>query len=286
MRSKSPLPFGLILILLALGYRKWGKLLDPERPSPPATARPVSPLNVNLKQKNSEVLQEIFRVTYNRQPPDWNEFQPLMNALAQGASFEGIYNGLIHSVTYRKLESSAENAPIAALDQFARQLAQLERELTKKTLFLSETKSYFPEPDRVPAAQASELGDWKLEGSDPIQSVRAVSMELAQRHYVSLFGGASIYLLKRTLGEEAIRVITQKACSKELLAQWYGDLAARLAQEGVDFGLSQRNQTSPQYHYKWAIENSNDSLSWEVLNRYHRLLNAAENTETLRPQKS
>ncbi len=99
-----------------------------------------------------------------------------------------------------------------------------------------------------------------------------------------IFKTASIYTLKRYLASQALRVIRQKSTqankSPEILAQWYSHWVTHLVKDRkVDFGLELRNRPEEEFHFKWAMEADTDILTWEVLNRVHRLLNVANQNQ-------
>jgi len=83
--------------------------------------------------------------------------------------------------------------------------------------------------------------------------------------------------MKRVLGDWALRVMTLRLEeSPERMRDWYADFAARASKKGVDFGLGLRNESSRELHRKWADQATDDQIRWEVLNRLHRILNAAQ----------
>ncbi|CAM6054213.1 unnamed protein product [Sphagnum tenellum] len=187
----------------------------------------------------------MMSVVLLREPKDKLEFGSWVDALNQGASLEGVYNGLVDSSEYRNLEAQTSAAPLAAIKAFREEVTKLEAELAKPTV----------------------LGD---------------------------FGLASIFLLKRTLGEEALKVIHEKQLpdptsspklgdaklspseshSPQKLALWYARWAAHMAERKIDFGLPLRNQGDEAFHLKWAMNATPDQLTWEVLNRLHRVINS------------
>ena len=97
----------------------------------------------------------------------------------------------------------------------------------------------------------------------------------------------SIYLYKRILGEEALRVFEHKyqdrEKDREKFGMWYARFAVRLARKKVDFGLELRNKPDQVFHQKWALETldrkSEEQLKWEILNRLHRVLNEANKVQ-------
>lgn len=84
--------------------------------------------------------------------------------------------------------------------------------------------------------------------------------------------GISIFTLKKELGD---RMLTHYSDLESIQAKadWYGELSARWAAKGVDFGLEQRNKADAKYHSDWAKSSSVGFVQWEILNRVHRLLN-------------
>ncbi len=221
-------------------------------------------------QANSEILREILQVVFNREPKDRSEFGNWVDTLNQGASLEGVYNGLTHSLDYRKLEAVNTSASTGALRVFGEELAYLEIELPVPTQFDMSLESPLPQAGyeiQVPTGL----------GPTPTPNLKPDFKILAEK-YSQQFVGVSLFTLKRLLGDEAIRVIGIKREFREKLALWYSQWAVRIAKRNVDFGLALRNNPDEAFHYKWAVESSEDRVKWEVLNRLHRLLNE-ENRE-------
>ena len=75
------------------------------------------------------------------------------------------------------------------------------------------------------------------------------------------------------IGDEALKVIAAKSEYREKLALWYSKWVVHMAQLNVDFGIPLRNKPDDEFHYNWVLNNSNDRVMWEVLNRLHRVLN-------------
>jgi hypothetical protein len=229
---------------------------------------------VRLARANGELLQEMVRVVTLRPPGDRAAFGTLVDTLNQGASVEGIYNGFTHSADYRELERSSPAAAPSAVIAFADELAWLEAELPEPTAFT--------EAARLPLAMAVEPTAENPAADDapaPRPSRRPARAELL-KEYARLFRGASVFTLKRVLGDEALRVIEEKRRAPGALAKWYGGFAGRLAERKVDFGLALRNRPDEKFHYEWAKARlaeprGADQLTWETLNRLHRVLNSA-----------
>lgn len=95
------------------------------------------------------------------------------------------------------------------------------------------------------------------------------------------FEQASLFTLKRILGDEALKVLDAKGAKTSDLLAWYGPWTARIASMKIDFGLPLRSNTDPLFHEDWAQEQLKkpsgiDYVVWEVLNRVHRVLDVAE----------
>ncbi len=92
--------------------------------------------------------------------------------------------------------------------------------------------------------------------------------------YAQIFVGASVFTLKRILSEEALSRLDELRIAHDQVAQWYMKHVMRMKDTNIDFGLAERNNTDQDFHLKWAMQVSDDRIKWEVLNRYHRYLNA------------
>lgn len=278
-------------------------------PAPTGSPSPAAPtvaggLDGGAQAKmNAELLQEMYRIVLIREPKDRSEFGSLVDTLNQGASFEGIYNGFTHSSDYRQMEHANPGASPEALKVFAAELAELEAELPVQTEFTE--KSALPlastvqpglegegsgqavaapgsegvsvvefgkkaEPSAASAAVASPASE-SMTPASPTPFDKAA----AEPKYRQLFIGASVYTMKRVLGDEALRVVEVKREYPEKFALWYGKWVVRICGRDVDFGVGLRNKADEQFHYNWALKASPDRLQWEVLNRLHRVLNDA-----------
>ncbi len=219
------------------------------------------------RQANAELLNELFQVVLLRAPLNEAEFGVFLGTLNQGATLEGVYNGFTHSSIYRSHEMRYGPASEAALQAFAREMAELQQDL--------------PAPSRLDPSMAKPLAEIDtLSESDAhaANGQAAVSAALPSE-VMRVFEGASLFTLKRVLGDETLKVLNQQQ-TRGGLARWYGSFAARQAGKGVDFGLALRNKADEAFHSEWAegvIKTSQqDRLTWEVLNRMHRILNQAE----------
>lgn len=213
-----------------------------------APALPAIPAQ-QLKE-DAQLLREVFRVVLLRDPSSPEEFNDILSALAQGGTIEGAYNGMVSSESYHALEAQASLASDQALQVFSEELIELEKELPQPTDF-------------------------------------DIAAPLTGPKVFARFRQASIYTLKRVLANEALKVMeakegidrpvgTEHAAPSANLVSWYSQWASRLAMRKVDFGLSLRNSPDPLFHSQWAAHAPRDRLTWEVLNRVHRLLDFAQ----------
>jgi hypothetical protein len=92
--------------------------------------------------------------------------------------------------------------------------------------------------------------------------------------YAKEYMGASLFTLKRLLGERIIAESTARKDDKDRLATWYANFVSRWAKAGVPFGLPERNKDDEAYHFRWAKDNGLGLIQWELLNRVHRILNS------------
>jgi hypothetical protein len=256
--------------------------------SRPAPSDPAGELT--LERRNSEILQEIYRVAWVMDPPSPSEFAGWLNSVNQGASFEGVYNAFTHSSVQRRLESDPRStASPGALGVFASQLARLLLEVPEIPQFgprdarplaeIDPLVEELPEDGSQVLGKAGAMEFMPLVdrpgsgGSRPARpSAEALAAGLAAR-----FNGASIFTLKRVLGDWALKVVARlREESPERLWSWYADFATQSAALKVDFGLRLRNDTDRSFHRAWAEKAGEDLIRWEVLNRLHRVLNAAQ----------
>ena len=98
-----------------------------------------------------------------------------------------------------------------------------------------------------------------------------------QGELLQTFIGASSFTLKRTLCEEALKKFEEVKDNSGDMAQWYANFVLHMADTKVDFGLELRSKPDFDFHFKFAQKMALDRVKWEVLNRYHRYLNALAN---------
>jgi hypothetical protein len=225
-------------------------------------------------EANTQILFELYEVVTQNPPQNRDEFSGLVNALNQGASVEGIYNGFVLSATYRGFEKEPGEPKAEALIAFSKELARLESEMPEP--------SDFSEKDTVPLSAPVQPGLADPDKDEDIPKVVEFSKKKSKTdydpgvmslRYTKLFSEASIYTLKRLLGREALAVIDIKKSDPEKLASWYSKWVIHMNKYLIDFGLQLRNLSDEKFHYNWALSAPRDRLVWEVLNRVHRLMN-------------
>ncbi len=240
----------------------------------PLQDKKTKPSDAHPFRKNAELLREIFVVVFERQPEDRQAFGEYVDSMNQGASLEGLYNGFTHSSFYRELESDHPGSTAEALSVFAEELLRIQAELKAPTRFNRSMANPLPravqpgQSPQVPARPApAKTGTGSFKGEISREAIHEVKRT---------FGGASYYTLKRILGDEALLLIAEKSSDPEALAEWYANWVVRLVGKGVDFGLGPRNRADVEFHRSWARTAGQDRLTWEVLNRVHRVINHAQ----------
>src|SRR6185437_15049321 len=101
----------LIMAILPLGACKpvWSTRVS--RPSPVPDVPSVN--------TNAELLLEVMTDVFQVPPRDRAEFGAYLNALNQGATLEGIYDGFTHSERYRELERKSGESSQRAIGVFS-----------------------------------------------------------------------------------------------------------------------------------------------------------------------
>jgi len=270
---------------------------EPSSPAsqPQATASPSPGMDdaterAPVAQRNAELLQEIYRVVLVMNPSSPATFGNWLDSMNQGATIEGIYNGFTRSDFQRSLESDPKTtADPKVIGVFSQELAELLLEFpVVPGLDAADSKPFQSiEPPGVGDLRKSSDGvsysGSTQESFQPFapsnESVPTPRPELQvlRGRIGALFAGSSIFTMKRVLGEWALRVMALRLEeSPERMRDWYAEFAARTSKKGVDFGLGLRNESSREFHRKWADQASDDQIRWEVLNRLHRILNAAQ----------
>ena len=193
-------------------------------------------------------------------------FAQSLGSRVQGASFEGIHNGLLHSEAYTRLEkgdSRGTRSNPLVLDRFFWLIREFNRAI--------------PEPARFGASAGRPRRVPDLDGT----AGPTVSALAEPRDLLSVFEDSSVFTLKRVAAEQGIRKVESLRDDRVGLARWYGSFVVKCnvlagGQEGrlqVDWGLARRGSGNEAFHEQWALSASLDQVLWEVLNRTHRLIN-------------
>jgi len=257
---------------------------DLNAPPPVVTSEEVDgKLPPNSVTVNQKILDEMVRVVFLREPLSSKEFAGLLDVLNQGASFEGVYNGLVHSVEYRQLEEKGKPVLPATLSRFSEEwtLLQIEippQERTVLSDLLALPLAPIESPQEGDSSDTSGASDSKGAPPAPEPSYASKDDERRsiQRKTEETFLRSNVLTMKRVIGSEVFKVFNTKRSDRNQLADWYAKWCSRTSELGVDFSYPQRNDSDVDFHREWAWNASTDRLQWEVLYRLHRLLNEAE----------
>lgn len=254
----------------------------PKTPPKPAVSE-NSPGNSEAARRakaNTELLAEMYRVIFGAEVKLGADFRGLVDTLNQGASLEGVYNGIVHSSTYRNYEIRFPGVSAKALQTFSEELAKLTLELQFPSEFNSKSAAPLARPVDPGQPEDLEIPERLVFGKPTEGAKPNLMVARTGGHYPSLveqykrtFEKSSLYTLKRVLGDEALKVIAAKKTSRNDLAKWYARLVLQQADRGVDFGLEMRNRKDEAFHFNWALAVSEDQIMWEVLNRLLRMMN-------------
>lgn len=266
---------------LAGGPNPWVVRSPRPRPTDSGTPEDLASPAVQAARAHREQISEAMRIVLDQESVDAETFTGLVSALNQGASFEGVYNGLVHSSAYRERELSRPDSTVEARAAFAEMLWELERALTSTVEITSRMSETLSRPVD-PAREAGTTSAAPTQLTDAHQA-EAVDWQAACR---AMFARASIFTLKRVAGDVLLDVIAEKHADRAALAKWFADWSAHLANRGVDFGLALRNRPDAAFHQAWALHASTDQLTWEALNRLHRVLNRLNIPSQPIPQSS
>lgn len=244
-------------------------------PSPaPVTESPTAEKrNFDLAKGKREILAEMLRVVFDQaEIEDDDFFQGLFSSFNQGASIEGIYRGLVQGQRYRALETGGLGADPAQIRFFAAELARIQESMRNPTRLDTQ------ESRRPPRIEYPE-GDSPESAANPPPSVPAdpkapLKKGELENRLLRDFIGSSHFTLKRILGDEVLKKLDEMKGSPADVAQWYASTVVRLGKSGVDFGVPLRNSDDFGMHQRFAETVSLDRVIWEVLNRYHRCINA------------
>jgi hypothetical protein len=227
-----------------------------------------------LAKENSEILAEMMKVIFDEKDIDnKTDFGNLVHTLNQGASLEGIYRGIVMGSRYRALETKAQAASPAELKAFAVEMAELQDSMKNPSVFTSDDAKKAPSIEFPDGSGVSDpMVPSAHEGSQEVTKKRDKTE--VRNELLEIFIGASGYTLKRTMGDEALKKIDEVKSDPGDLGNWYAKFVLRMCDAHVDFGLELRNKPDFDLHFKFAEKMAIDRVKWEVLNRYHRYLNA------------
>jgi|GEM_PF-9621 len=234
-------------------------------------------------RENSELLAELIRVVFGHEPKDVRSFSGYRASLDQGASLEGILNGLLHSGAYREIETTAPKASSLTRAFFVDELVRLQNGLVSMGHdpiplfdFSPRPQAKIEMPTGMDAADSSAGRAWKFD------------LKTSPEAYANAFAETPGPVLRRILVEAVeTRVDGFPSSTSREFGRWYADLAARLANAGIDFGLKERNDKSVTYYLEMFDDfvktrtpaEVRDRILWESLNRYLRILNQLETKE-------
>ncbi len=202
------------------------------------------------QKRNAAFIKEAHEVILGRAVRA-EEFNRWMNALNQGASYEGIFNGLSLGDEYRSKEVGV--APPDSLRMYARIMTRLTLDAQYESKKFDDAGDGDRKSAVIPPAPTKE------------QENKLLS-EFARKGV-----NKPLFVLKRECAQEALKVMDLKKSYREKLATWYGHFAAFTNEFKVDFGIADRNVANDVTHYRWALSASEDRIKWEIFNRIHRL---------------
>ncbi len=227
-------------------------------------------------REHAELLAEAIRVVFGREPRDPGLFAEYHASMNQGASLEGILNGLLHSAAYREFEAKSPTASATARAFFVDELVRIQDGLvsTGNRPFLLTDAS----PSPLPKIEMPDAPSRLVQASPAWKYDR----KTAAATYAKAFAKSSAPILRRVLVEAVeARVDGFPGPASPEFGEWYAESAARLANAGVDFGMPERNRKEAAYFramYDGLVKSRSpaevrDRILWECLNRYLRVLN-------------
>ncbi len=277
-KSRPPKSLGAPwMILLALGLGVSTSACSGEKEASLDSPR------ARAAKANSELFSEMVRVVFQQEKPsNVDQFTSYVNSLNNGASLEGVYNGLSHSSFFRAREGQPLKVSEKSLQILSAELAHVQMELKEPLTINADSAKPLP-PVEFPtgAVTVTPAVRKKVEKTDSAE-------ELTQK-YARIFSTASPYTIARVVAEAQLRKIS--TLSDLDLPEWYAAFCKRFSLYGVDFGLKQRNSAEVGFHENWFrtmtkltdIPGARDRLIWEVVNRIHRVAHAGS---TVRENKN
>lgn len=244
-------------------------------PKATPSASPALSAEAAAGKANAELLAEMFQVVFNKKEvDDPSLYSSLLPSLNQGASLEGIYRGLVMGSRYRVWESKSKAASPNTIKFFAIEMGELQESMKNPTHFTKETAKLAPSIDFPEGAD--DTPESYTFGTQSTETETKKTKQQITEETLQNFIGATPFTLKRILADEALKKMDEMKDSPADLALWYAAFVVRLSTSKVDFGLPQRNSDDFDFHSRFAKTMSIDRVKWEVLNRYHRIINRLE----------
>ena len=284
-RARAPKALGQALsILVALTFLTtlsscssyyWDEIKNKISPTPKPSSLSVAS-QPNDTQALAQLYNEMIEVVFEQSPQNKSDFFEKVGALTQGASLEGVYNGLTHSDYYKNYESQSKLVSPKALQFFATEYADLILSLKNEFEITDGLKAPLGDVE-FPTGyddQKQKSATQKLETKG--KSKQQLSLELQ-----SFFQDSKFAVLKRVLGDALLLKLDEGIKDQKYFEAWYSSFCQHYSGLGVDFGLSLRNQAQGDFHAgwyrdiskRWGVDVARDRVAWESLNRIHRVMN-------------
>lgn len=192
---------------------------------------------------------DAYRSVFLSPAKDKKVYVEWVNILEQGSSVEGLYRGLLLSGEYLYMETKKKKAKKNTLSFFAREMARITLGIDCRKL---------------------------AEGEGIIKDLQATELKRKVDSLQRKASNFNFFTLKRILSEHILDEMSKLREDREKLAFWYADLISCWASLGIDFGLEERNKKDFNFHFTWSKRNSLGRMQWEVLTRFHRVINHYE----------
>lgn len=228
-----------------------------------------------VTERNTQLVTEMVQVLWQSNPQASDDFRGWVHALNEGASVEGIYRAFTHSDRYRELEVSNPGSSAAAVSTFEKEISVFFKLMGEKPDF--NFSDALPSPT-IPPPGVEPSTEGPNAGVNVVDFSGGVSPKERKR-LARIFSGASIFTLKRLLGEKALQWTAKNLAGsgwskKKEFSKWYEAWVLRMIGDyPIDFGLPDRSRAEAGFHEKWALQASTNQIVWEILNRVHRVLN-------------
>lgn len=278
-RSRAPKALGnalsigfLTLGLMGLSGCFLDRFIKKPEPAPVVSSSPHD------AQALSQIYNEMIEVVFEQSPQNKSDFFEKVGALTQGATLEGLFNGLTHSAFYRSYESQSSVVTPKELQFFANEFAEIQLSL-KEPVEISESLRNPMGDVQFPTGEEKSDSD---SGVSAMITIAGKSKQALALEFQTFFQQSRHAVLKRVLSDAMMQKIDESIKNPKDFEAWYGAFCQRYAHLGVDFGLKLRNQNNPEFHVQWlqglnrmwGADTARDRVVWEVLNRVHRVMNS------------